>query len=40
MKPIAVDADLNMSQVNVTDIDWKMDNLPPEIAKLIEEPEE
>lgn len=40
VKPIAVNADLNMSQVNVTDIDWKMDNLPPEIAKLIEEPEE
>ncbi len=40
VKPIAVNADLNMDQVNVTDIDWKLENLPLEIARLIDEPDE
>jgi len=40
VKPIAVNADLNMDQVNVIDIDWKLENLPLEIARLIDEPDE
>lgn len=39
-KPIAVNADLSLDQVEVTDIDWKNQNLPDELSKLIEETDE
>ena len=39
-KPIAVNADLSLDQVDVTDIDWKKQNLSDELSKLIEETDE
>jgi len=39
-KPIAVNAGLSLDQVNVDDIDWSSSILPPELAKLIVDPED
>jgi integrase len=39
-KPIAVNAGLSLDQVDVKDIDWRNENLPPELAKLIDEPDD
>ena len=39
-KPIAVNAGLSLEQVNVTEIDWRTENLPPELAILLDEKDE
>ncbi len=36
-KPVTVSAGLSLAQVNIGDIDWKTAQLPPELARLIEE---
>lgn len=39
-KPLIVNADLSMDQVQVNEIDWQRTTLPPELARLIEDPNE
>ncbi|WP_271270521.1 tyrosine-type recombinase/integrase [Aliamphritea hakodatensis] len=39
IRPVAVNADLSLDQVNVDEIDWNNTLLPPEIARLVDEGE-
>ena len=39
-KPVAVNAGLNLDQVEITDIDWKNQSLPAELSKLIDKQDE
>ncbi|MGB0468729.1 MAG: tyrosine-type recombinase/integrase [Pontibacterium sp.] len=38
-KPVTVSAGLSLAQVNIEDIDWKTAQLPPELARLVDESE-
>lgn len=38
-KPVAVSAGLSLAQVNIEEIDWKTAQLPPELARLVDEGE-